>query len=642
MARFVDPHEWACAACTLHNPPAARACQVCDTPRPAPSSWDLLAAITKELSAIESLVVAATGAPALPSASPAPPGSACEFCGAAVPAANMDIHVARCARAHRDKGGSGGGGGKAGIGPNDGGGGRGGGGGGVLSPKDKQRFDEAITALLIKIDGLENTKGEDAFRTARRAQVKRAEAISAMLSNQPAPGVSGGGSGGGNGSGGAGPGGGGGGDGGGGGGNGGSGWRHGSVDNGGSEGKVAPCEGKGGADEDADAAAAAAADAAVDMDVAGDGGAVEVLAMNDLAALLQLNRAAPQRPDWIPAEMLASPLEAGDEGSSPADLSALPEELRLSSLTLFPFPLPRTLPIGFGAAGGGGGAAGPGSWSTVRVLSLAGNGLEHLPDGFGPGLSGLQVLWLDSNALVSIAPAMFPPSLQEIALHDNAPLASLPDFALCCPRLTTIRLDHCISLGPIMPSFPRSMVSVHLQGCSGISIPDGVLGLLDLPALNDAQLPHDAIHFSDVENPAAVHRSLQLCLLGGQGGGQGGGGAGDVCMGGGDGLDTKGGEGGEGGGTGADSQKEADNADGTGGGDGGAAVGAGGGADNEAMAVQMKEIGNEFFRAQQWDDALRCYKVALEHDGNVGRWGGGAVGRSGGGAVGSPTLQEIG
>jgi hypothetical protein len=594
-----------------------------------------LAAITKELSAIESLVVvAATGAPGLPSASPAPPGSACDFCGAAVPAANVDIHAARCARAHRDKGGSGGGGG---IGPNGGGGG-GGGSGGVLSPKDKQRFDEAITALLIKIDGLENTKGEDTFRTARKAQVKRAEAISAMLSNQPAPRASGGGSSNGNGSGGAGPGG----RGGGGGGNGGGGWRHGSVDDGGSESKVAPCEG--GADEDADADAAA--DAAVDMDVAGDGAA----GVNDLAALLRLNRTAPQRPDWIPAEMLASPLEAGDEGSSPADLSALPEELRLSSLTLFPFPLPRTLPIGFGAAKGGGGAAGPGSWSTVRVLSLAGNGLEHLPDGFGPGLSGLQVLWLDSNALVSIAPAMFPPSLQEIALHDNAPLVSLPDLALCCPRLTTIRLDHCISLGPIMPSFPRSMVSVHLQGCSGISIPDGVLGLLDLPALNDAQLPHDAIHFSDVENPAAVHRSLQICL-GGQGGGQGRGGAGDVCREGGNGLDTKGEEGNEGVGTGEDSQKEANTVDGTDGGDGGAAVVEGGGgasndamahgahhgaddgADNEAMAVQMKEIGNEFFRAQQWDDALRCYKVALEHDGNVGRWGGGAVGR-----VGVPTL----
>ena len=157
------------------------------------------------------------------------------------------------------------------------------------------------------------------------------------------------------------------------------------------------------------------------MDVAGDGAA----GVNDLAALLRLNRTAPQRPDWIPAEMLASPLEAGDEGSSPADLSALPEELRLSSLTLFPFPLPRTLPIGFGAAKGGGGAAGPGSWSTVRVLSLAGNGLEHLPDGFGPGLSGLQVLWLDSNALVSIAPAMFPPSLQAAAVASEW-LAALP------------------------------------------------------------------------------------------------------------------------------------------------------------------------------------------------------------------------
>ena len=50
-------------------------------------------------------------------------GSACKFCGTAVPAENVDTHVARCARVHRDTGGSGGGGGpvsgggKAGVGP---------------------------------------------------------------------------------------------------------------------------------------------------------------------------------------------------------------------------------------------------------------------------------------------------------------------------------------------------------------------------------------------------------------------------------------------------------------------------------------------------------------------------------------------
>lgn len=252
---------------------------------------------------------------------------------------------------------------------------------------------------------------------------------------------------------------------------------------------------------------------------------------DDAAALLLLlarNRRPPPACAWVP---WPSPLEPGADGSAAVAAAAdgsylLPEELRLSSLGIAP-----VLPPGFGISDHHGGGC---SWAGVRLLSLANNALEGIPD--LRGLRNLRVLWLDHNEIHAMTGGL-PATLQDLALHDNPPLRALPaDLAQCCPELRTLRLDRCSLLlaPPLLRLLPRPLESLHLQGCAGLVCAgeeDGTEGgeeedgvdqaqarlaralTAQLPRLLDLQLPANQAHFVGSE-PGSVATQIEAAYSG--------------------------------------------------------------------------------------------------------------------------------
>ena len=226
-----------------------------------------------------------------------------------------------------------------------------------------------------------------------------------------------------------------------------------------------------------------------------------------LSELLARNRSAPPLPDWLPQDQ-ASPLDPGDEGSAAAtNLDALPAELHLSGGLKPWLKLVGALPADFGGERG--------NWGAVRVLCLSDNELTDLPDLHR--FENLHTLWLDHNLLEHVRAEALPRSLVDLALHDNAGLLSLPaDLEKCCPLLQRVRLDRCVLLKAPLPTLPKSLKSVHLQGCAGlVDVADGDDGqtklamdlVAQLPKLEDLQMPAGGVHFS-ADDPDGLRKGV--------------------------------------------------------------------------------------------------------------------------------------
>jgi len=130
-------------------------------------------------------------------------------------------------------------------------------------------------------------------------------------------------------------------------------------------------------------------------------------------------------------------------------------------------------------------------------LDLHDLNLSTLPYGFG--FAPLPAKWhkiikleLDHNALTELPPLTHMPALQILLLHDNQLTALPPLVHLLC--LEDLRLDRNPDLSQL-PSLPRSLRTLHLDGCTSLpgtiedptALPRVVLELHDV--LNDCQLP---------------------------------------------------------------------------------------------------------------------------------------------------------